>query len=480
MSMLPLNDFPLNRRTFLSRSFGGLGTFALAQLLAADGLLAAGGEAPARSGLLAPRTPHGNAKARSVICLFQHGGPSQMALFDPKPRLEKEDGKPYPGKIVQHFHEKIGKVMAPPFRFAKYGDAGMDFSELVPHTASIADDITLVRSMQTNQIDHSVAVRTFHSGGPFSGRPTMGSWVTYGLGSESQNLPAYVVLTDPGGLPIVGPENWTSGYLPALYQGTPFRPGKSPVLNLEQPSKTSALARQNQLHLLDRLNRAQRSRFPKNTELDARISNYELAARMQTAVPGVIDLSNEPEGIRKLYGLDKPVTAEYGRRCLMARRLVEQGVRFVLILLSGQPWDTHMKENSTLESLCPRTDQPSAALVKDLKQRGLLDSTLVLWGGEFGRQPVSEGTGGGRDHNQFAFSLWLAGGGFKAGHVHGATDEYGYKSVEDVVSVWDLQATILHVLGLDHTKLTYRHGGRDDSLTDVDVTQAEVVDELLA
>jgi hypothetical protein len=473
------NEFAVNRRAFLSRSFGGLGTLALAHLLDSDGLLAESGDSGSKRGLT-PGRPHHGGKAKSVICLFQHGGPSQMALFDPKPLLQEHHDRPFPGKIVQHFHNKIGKVMGTPFEFKRYGEAGMDFSELVPHTAGIADEITLVRSMVTNQLDHSVAVRTFHSGGPFSGRPTLGSWVTYGLGSEAQNLPAYVVLTDPGGLPITGPENWTSGFLPALYQGTPFRPGSNPVLNLDQPDRISADTRKNQLRLVDRLNRDHLQRFPQNSELKARIRNYELAAQMQTSVPGVLDLSREPESMRSLYGLDSPTTADYGRRCLLARRLVENGVRFVLILLSGQPWDTHSAEASNLRKLSPRIDRPSAALVKDLKQRGLLDSTIVLWGGEFGRQPVSEGTSAGRDHNQFAFSLWLSGGGFKAGYTHGATDEYGYKAVEDVVSVWDLQATLLHALGLDHTRLTYPHGGREDSLTDVALTNARVVDALLA
>jgi uncharacterized protein (DUF1501 family) len=278
---------------------------------------------------------------------------------------------------------------------------------------------------------------------------------------------------------VDGEKNWTSGWLPAVYQGTVFRSGSSPVLHLQRPSGVGPGARRNQLRFLEELNRRQLERYPENSELAASLANFETAARMQTAVPEALELSEETEATRKLYGLDNPTTQEYGTRCLLARRLVERGVRFVQIFLSGQPWDTHSKNAESLKGLCARTDQPSAALVQDLRQRGLLDSTIVLWTGEFGRLPISQGADG-RDHNRHAFSLWLAGGGFKSGYVHGATDDFGYRSVEKVVTVHDLHATLLHTLGLDHERLTYPHDGRDASLTDAEVTQARVVAELLA
>jgi len=468
------NPFSMTRRAFLARYAGSLGSLALAQLLRAD-------DAPPLAGPLAPRQPHHPAKAKAVICLFQHGGPSQMDLLDPKPELTKRNGQPYPGQVEAHFHTQVGKLLASPFQFQKCGQAGMEMSELLPHTARIADEITLVRSMTTDSVDHEAALHVIHSGKIFAGRPAWGSWVLYGLGTVRQDLPAYVVLSDPGGLPTDGPHNWSSGFLPALYQGTPFRASGVPVANLNPPPDVAPIAQQNQLRFLKELNGAHLERHPKNAELEARISNYELAARMQTAVPAVLDISKETDETRKLYGLDSPnaKTAEYAKRCLLARRLVEQGVRFVQVFLSAQPWDTHNKNAEELKKLCLMTDQPCAALVTDLKRRGLLDSTIVLWTGEFGRLPVSQGTDG-RDHNRHAFSLWLAGGGFKKGHIHGATDEFGYKSVENVVRVPDLHATLLQALGLEHERLTYPHAGRDDSLTDAGVTKARVVPELLA
>ena len=402
-----------------------------------------------------------------------------MDLLDHKPELTRRHGQAYSGDLEVHFHTQVGKVLGSPFKFHKHGRSGMELSELLPHTAKISDDITLVRSMVTDSVDHEAALRVIHAGKTFAGRPAWGSWVLYGLGSLRQDLPAYVVLSDPGGLPTDGTGNWSSGFLPAVYQGTQFRSGNKPVVNLEPPSGLPAQARRNQLQFLDNLNAAHLRRHAPNAELEARINNYELAARMQTTVPAVLDISQETEATRRLYGLDNPATAEYGKRCLLARRLVEQGVRFVQIFLSGQPWDTHSKNAEQLKGLCAKTDQPCTALVQDLKQRGLLDSTIVLWTGEFGRLPVSQGADG-RDHNRHAFSLWLAGGGFKRGYVHGTTDDFGYRSVQDVVRVADLHATLLHALGLDHERLTYSHAGRPDSLTDVGVTKAEVINELLA
>ena len=463
----------VSRRAFLSHYAGSLGPLALAYLVAQEQARAESGR-PALGAAVS-----GGGKAKSVICLFQHGGPSQMDLFDPKPELTKWHGKPYPGGNLEiHFDKQAGNVLGSPYAFKKYGACGMEMSELLPFTGGIADEITLVRSMSTESVDHESALRLIHSGKFLAGMPSLGSWVVYALGSENANLPAYVVLSDPGGLPVDGDKNWTSGWLPAVYQGTVFRSGGSPVLNLAPPDGALPSARRRQLELLAEFNRKHIGRHPGNSELAARIANVETAARMQLAVPDAVNLAQETEETRKMYGLDQPATQEYGTRCLLARRLIEKGVRFVQIFLKGQPWDTHSKNAESLKGLCGMTDQPSAALVKDLKQRGLLESTIVMWTGEFGRLPVSQGTDG-RDHNRHGFSTWLAGGGFKPGYVHGATDEFGYKSVEKVVNVHDLHATLLHSLGLDHLKLTYPHDGRDASLTDADVTKAQLVSELL-
>lgn len=459
-----MNPLQLTRRAFLGQSAGGLGALALASLAAPR--------------ILAAERPRQTAKA--VISLFQHGGPSQMDLFDEKPELNKWAGKPYPGgKLEIHFNNKAGNVLEAPYRFSRHGQCGMELSELLPHTGSIADDITLIRSMSTGSVDHESALRIIHTGRFLAGLPTMGSWILYGLGSMNENLPAYVVLSDPGGLPVDGERNWSSGFLPAVYQGTPFRGGESPVFNLKTPAKIPAAARANQLEFLKQINQHHAARFPENTELTARIANFETAARMQSAVPEALDLSSESDETKKLYGLDNPTTEEYGRRCLIARRLVERGVRFVQLFLKGQPWDTHEKNAERLKGLCARTDQPSAALVKDLKRRGLLDSTAVLWTGEFGRLPISQGKDG-RDHNRHAFSLWVAGGGFKSGYIHGATDDFGYQAVTDVVNVHDFHATLLHALGINHRALTFPQEGRAASLTDPDVTDASVVRALLA
>jgi hypothetical protein len=474
----PATDFAMTRRGFLGRYAGGLGSLALVHLLAAEGSVA--GDTPSSlGGALDRKVPHHRARAKAVICLFQHGGPSQMDLFDPKPELCKRRGQVYPGQVEAHFHTQMGKLLASPFKFLPAGRSGMELSELLPHTAKMADDLTLVRSMTTESVDHEAALQMIHSGKTSAGRPTVGSWVLYGLGALRQGLPAYVVLDDPGGLPVNGTNNWSSGFLPAVYQGTQFRAVGVPVANLHPPPDVSPRARRNQLDFLKELNAVHLQRHPRNAELAARISNFELAARMQTSVPAVLDISKETRQTRHLYGLDNPATAEYGKRCLLARRLVEQGVRFVQVFLSGQPWDTHSKNAEQLKKLCARTDQPGAALVQDLKQRGLLDSTIVLWTGEFGRLPISQGPDG-RDHNRHAFSLWLAGGGFKKGYVHGATDAFGYRAVRDVVRVPDLHATLLHALGLDHEKLTFPHDGREDSLTDAGVTKARLIPQLLA
>lgn len=470
-------SFALNRRAFLKRSAGGLGSLALHHLLAQDLRSASGPELPSP---LAPKTPHHPPTAKAVICLFQHGGPSQMDLFDPKPELNKRDGQDHPGQLEIHFDKQAGKLLKSPYAYRTVGQCGMDLSELLPHTGSIAVEITLVRSMTTDSVDHESALRIIHSGKFQAGRPTWGSWVLYGLGTERQDLPAYVVLSDPAGLPVDGLKNWTSGWLPAVYQGTQLRSEGTPMFNLSPPADMGREARENQLRFLESLNSIHQQGHPGNSELAARIRNYEIAARMQTSVEEVMDLNREPDHIKKLYGLDhgNKATANYAKRCLLARRLVERGVRFVQIYLSGQPWDTHDKNAEKLKGLCEMTDQPSAALVMDLKQRGLLEDTIVLWTGEFGRLPVSQGKDG-RDHNRHGFSLWIAGGGFRKGYIHGATDEFGYRSVKDVVRVYDLHATLLHALGLNHRQLTYPHEGRDDGLTDVVITDAQIVRSLL-
>ena len=460
------------RRMFLSTQAGHVGLLALASLLAQQ----QSGQTNESTSLAPDVTP----KAKSVICLFQNGGPSQMDLFDPKTELQKWHGKPYPaGDLETHFDKQKGNVLGSPYKFRKCGESGMELCELLPHTGSIADEITLIRSMKTGSVDHEAALRMIHSGRLFAGMPSFGSWISYALGTENRDLPSFVVLSDPGGLPIDGEKNWSSGWLPAVYQGTVFRSGSSPVLNLQSPEGVTAAVRRNQLDYLGKLNRRHASRYPENTELTARIANFETAARMQTSVPELLDLSGETKETRELYGLDNPAIEEYGARCLTARKLVEQGVRFVGVYMSGQPWDTHSRNAESLKGLCARTDQPSAALVKDLKQRGLLDSTIVIWTGEFGRLPISQGPDG-RDHNRHAFSLWIAGGGFKQGCVYGATDPFGYASVENIVNVHDLHATMLASLGLDHTRLAVPYDGRDTSLTDAEVTHAKVVQDLLA
>ena len=461
-------SFQNNRRAFLGRTSGLLGTAALVHLLQTEGC----GEESS------PRSAHAPT-ADSVVCLFQHGGPSQMDLFDEKTELTKRHGQMYEGDLDIHFPGQAGKILASPFEFRRQGEAGILLSEILPHTGTIVDDMTLVRSITTESVDHDSALRLIHSGKFEAGFPTWGSWVIYGLGTINRNLPAYVVLTDRSGMPEDTVRNWTSGWLPARYQGTVFQSGKLPIPNLATPADIPGGARLRQHRLLRGLNESHRQRYPDNAELAARISNFEVAARMQTAVPELLDLSQETQHTQRMYGIDNPTTAEYGTRCLIARRLIERGVRFVQLFLSGQPWDTHSNNNAILRENCAKTDQPSAALVKDLKQRGLLDRTIVMWGGEFGRLPISQGKDG-RDHNRHANSLWLAGGGFKCGYAHGSTDDFGYKAVSDVLTVHNLHATLLHVLGLDHRTLTWPHDGRPGSLTDVAITGACAVPELLA
>jgi hypothetical protein len=475
-----------SRRQFLAQSAFGIGTFALAHLLDRDRAL--GAESIGKPGEnfpldLKPRPPQFAPKAKAMISLFMHGGPSHVDLLDPKPELTAMNGKDYGGDVHFSFVNRANKkLFGTPWKFAKHGQCGTDVSELLPHTAGIVDDICVVRSMHTGHNGHEVSIRYFHGGiAGVTGRPTMGSWIVYGLGSESQNLPAYMVLSDPGGHPVDGTHNWSSGFMPPLYQGTVLRPKEPRILNLDPPPQLRGKLQQQNLSFLEQLNRRHLEMHPGEADLETRIASYELAAAMQVDAKEALDLSQEPEYIHKLYGLDQKETQEYGTRCLIARRLVERGVRFVQLFLGGQPWDNHNTIRTGLPAICRRTDQPAAALVTDLKQRGLLDSTIVHWGGEIGRLPVCEGELNdkvGRDHNGQGFSIWLAGGGFKPGMTFGQTDEVGHKAAVDVVTPNDYQATILHQLGIDHDKLVYHSNGRQQRLTDG--RPARVVEQILA
>ncbi|HEX4610921.1 MAG TPA: DUF1501 domain-containing protein [Urbifossiella sp.] len=479
-------DPPPTRRAVLARTAAGVGFFALADLLRRDGLVAA--DAPGKPGenppaSLAPRAAHFAPKAKAMISLFMHGGPSHVDLFDPKPELTRLSGKDYGGNVTYSFVNRASKTLfGSPWKFAQHGKCGTAVSELLPHTAGVVDDLCVVRSMHTGFNGHEVSIRYFHGGlAGVTGRPTMGSWVVYGLGSEARNLPAYMVLSDPGGPPVDAAHNWNCGFLPPLYQGTVLRPQEPRILNLDPPPDAAGAVQRQNLDLLAALNRRHLAAHPGEADLEARIASYELAAAMQTAASEALDVSREPERVKAMYGLDRQETREYGTRCLIARRLVERGVRFVQLFLGGQPWDTHNNIRTGLPAICKRTDQPAAALVADLKQRGLLDTTLVHWGGEIGRLPVCEGelsAQAGRDHNGQGFTCWLAGGGVKGGLTYGATDEVGHKAAENVVTPNDFQATVFHLLGIDHEKLVYHHGGRAQRLTDG--RPARVVRDILA
>lgn len=484
MNRSPVNHLgnvgPLSRRQMLEMTGLGFGSLALAGLMGSQ-RTASGSER--RAANLLPKSGDFPGRAKAVIMLMQNGGPSHMDLFDPKPELTKHAGKVHEEK-VEMFQKGSEKnvLLGSPLKFRHYGESGMEMAELIPHLGSTADDICLVRSMHNLHNNHTESLVAINTGKIFQGRPALGSWVSYGLGTENQNLPAYIVLRDPDGYNTSGNLLWQNGWLPALYRGTEVSTKGAPVLNLRPQTPVDDGARRDDLDLLARLNEKHRKNYPQESALEARIRNYELAARMQLAAGELLDLSGETAATRKLYGLDNPETSGYGLRCLMARRMVEAGVRFVQIFPpvkpQFQPWDAHTNVKTENEKICAKCDQPSAALIKDLKQRGLLNETIVLWTGEFGRLPVSQ-NGSGRDHNRNAFSLILAGGGFKAGHIHGETDEVGYKSVTGRVSVADLHATLLHQLGLDHKKLTFRHHGRDDTLTDAVISNARVVHDIL-
>jgi len=410
-------------------------------------------------------------QARAIISLFMHGGPAHMDLTDPKPELTKRDGRDYSGDVKFSFVNRASKkLMGSPWKFSKHGQSGTEFSELLPHIGGIADDLCLIRSMHTGANGHEVSIRYWHSGIPaVTGRPTLGSWLTYALGSEADNLPAYMVLKDPGGNPVDGVNNWSNGWMPPLFRGTVLRPKEPRILNLTPPAYLQGELQRQNLAFLRSLNERHLAANPGEADLEARIESYELAARMQTAATDALDISGETDATKKLYGIDEKVTEEYGKRCLIARRLVERGVRFVQLFLGGQPWDSHSNIRTGLPAVCARTDKPAAALVKDLKSRGLLDSTIVHWGGEIGRLPVTENHGAankaGRDHNGQGFSCWMAGGGVKGGMTYGETDEFGHKAVVDRMTPNDYQATVLNQFGLDHRKLEFEYNGQKKSLT---------------
>ena len=465
----------LTRREVLARMGGGFGGVALAALLGGPRPVQAGEAGPERFDL-APKPSHFPARARAVIQLFMHGGPSHVDLLDPKPLLEKYDGKAPPKEVADD--EKLtGNLLKSPYKFQKHGQSGIEFSETLPHIAKHADELAIIRSMFTGHRNHEQALWMMHTGLIVSGRPSIGAWVAYGLGTENQNLPAYVVLPEPRGLPVDGIRNWSSGWMPPLFQGTPFRSEGVPVLNLKPKAARSPDVEQGRLALLAQLNADHKSRHPEELELDARIASFELAARMQLSATDALDVSSETPQTHKLYGLDRPNTRAYGARCLMARRLVERGVRFVQIFMAGQPWDTHNNNAAGTRNCCEQTDLPVAGLLADLQQRGLLESTLVFWGGEFGRTPGAQGKDG-RDHHPYGFSVWLAGGGIKGGQVYGATDDFGYRAALDRCSTADLHATMLHLLGLDHKRLLFERHGREERLTDV--YYAKVLRPLLA
>jgi hypothetical protein len=458
-----------NRREFLMRSCGGLGALAVSTML----------QGADRPDPLAPKKPDHTPTAKSVIFLFMEGGPSHIDIFDPKPELQRLAGQPMPpsyGKVVTAMGTASNTLMPSTRTWKQYGQSGMWVSDWYPEIANHVDDLTMFRSCWADGLNHVGSVCQMNTGSILAGRPSMGAWVTYGLGSANSNLPTFVILTDAAEV-LGGPKNWSSGFLPASYQGTLFRREGAPILDLAPPSTIGEEQQRGRLDLLRSLNRHFGEARPEDTELEARLNSYELAYRMQSAAPEAVDLTKESEATRKLYGMDNEVTAKFGANCLLARRLAERGVRFIeLYSGSGSGWDAHNDLDKNHSRRCQETDVPIAGLLTDLKARGLLDSTLVVWGGEFGRTPFNE-KGNGRDHNPWGFSMWMAGGGIKKGSIIGRTDDIGLRAVERPVHVHDLHATILWCLGLDHVKVTYQHNGRSERPT---IVSGDVVREALA
>lgn len=480
MSSRNVNPFPClgsslthDRRRFLSDAALGFGSVAFAALAARDA-------SAAQPNPLAPRSPHFDAPAKSVIFLFMAGGPSQVETFDPKPLLNQLHGQPLPAsfgviKTQQTTNESL--LLGCKRKFAAHGESGQVMSDLFPHLAQAADDLSVVRSLHAESIVHAPALYQMNTGRTLMGHPSLGAWINYGLGSENENLPGYVVMLDPDGTLVGGPPCWGAGYFPPVYQGTLFRPGEVPILNL-QPSDARTRHRQRRsLDLLNQLN--QRSRQSQDEQLLSRLATYELAFRMQSHAPEAVDLSDETQQTKRIYGMEDPRTVEFGTRCLLARRLIQRGVRFVQLYSGGGPgnltWDGHNDIEENHLRMASQSDRPIAGLLEDLKRQGMLDETLVIWAGEFGRTPMSQGKTG-RDHSPFGFSIWMAGGGIQGGRTVGATDEIGLRSVESPFHVRDLHATILHQLGLDQKQLTFLHNGREEMLTDIG---GEVIKELL-
>ncbi len=463
------------RREFLWEVGGGFAGLALIDLLSSDGFFLQSAQAAAAETapgvLLAPKPSHFPVKAKHVIFFFMTGGPSHIDLFDPKPALTKHNGQPYQGELsVGSNNRPIGYLMQSPFPFKKHGQSGLEISSIYPHLSRHADDLCVVRSLYTDTAAHASGVMQMNTGSVIIGKPSLGSWLSYGLGTMSEDLPSFVVMTDPRGGPIGGSASWSAGFMPAAYQGTLFRSKGSPLLDLATPDEVSDRRQRHSLDLLNRLNQDHFSSREQESELAARIYSYELAYRMQTSASEVVDLDKEDEKTKDMYGLNDNLTNDFGRKCLIARRLVEKGVRFVQLYSGGghgpETWDGHVDCITNHKLHGYETDQPMAALITDLKRSGLWDETLIIWGGEFGRTPTSEGVGKpGRDHNWYGFTMWLAGAGVKGGQTIGGTDKLGFKAIEDPYHVSDFHATVLHLMGLDHKRLTYFYHGLEERLT---------------
>jgi hypothetical protein len=476
----PHTAIPTSRRDFLLHAGAGFGALALASLWAGES--ASASDHPAPSNSLAPRLPHFRARARSVIWCFMDGGPSHIDLFDPKPDLKKLEGKPLPPSFPRPM-TAMGVTAGSPLlasrrTFKQHGRSGLWVSDWYPEIAGCVDDLCVLRSCQADGQTHVASVCQMNTGTLLAGRPAVGAWALYGLGTEGENLPGFVVLTDNGDEPPGGPQNWGTGFMPPTYQGTRFGSGKSPILYAVPPAEVSDARQRGKLDYINHLNHHFAVHHREEDErVEAQIAAYELAYRMQASAPEVADLSRETEETLRLYGIDRKETERNGRNCLLARRLVERGVRFVQLYMgAGSGWDAHTDLENNHTQFCRESDRPIAGLLRDLKRRGLLESTLVVWGGEFGRTPMSE-SGNGRDHNPFGFTMWMAGGGVKGGITYGATDEVGLYAVDRPAHVHDVHATILHLLGLDHKKLTFLHDGRDERLT---VTSGKVLKEIVA
>jgi len=471
----------VSRRDWLLRAGGGFGSLGLLSLLTRDGLLTspAFGKATSSKGPLSPKAGHFTPTAKNVIFLFMDGGPSHLDTFDPKPRVNEYAGQPLPQsveRVITPMGVSNNPLLASQRKWKKYGECGLEVSDWYPHVGACADDLCVVRSCWADGLNHVGSVCQMNTGSILAGRPSLGSWVSYGLGTENENLPGFVVLLDNDREPPGGNRVWGTGFMPATFQGTRFRNGKVPVLHLTPPAELSDRQQRSKLDFIQQLNRHHLDERAGDAELEARIASYELAYRMQAEAPEAVNLAEETAETQALYGLDDKATAPFGRNCLLARRLVERGVRFVQLYSgSGSQWDAHAKIEENHSRLCRSTDKPIAGLLQDLKRRGLLNDTLVIWGGEFGRTPMSE-KGDGRDHNPYGFTMWFAGGGVAGGRVVGATDDFGLKAVENRAHVRDLHATILELLGLDHTQLIYLHQGRPERPT---VNEGQVIGDVL-